>query len=51
VQILPAISAGLPRQQMFDRMIHDIETACDRLGGGGLEGHTGVMAPPRPELR
>jgi 1-acyl-sn-glycerol-3-phosphate acyltransferase len=31
LQILPAISAGLSRRQMFDRMVHDIETACERL--------------------
>jgi 1-acyl-sn-glycerol-3-phosphate acyltransferase len=31
VRILAAISPGLPRQQMFDRMVHDIE------GGQTLE--------------
>jgi 1-acyl-sn-glycerol-3-phosphate acyltransferase len=31
VSILPAIPAGLSRQQMFDRMILEIETACQQL--------------------
>jgi 1-acyl-sn-glycerol-3-phosphate acyltransferase len=37
VSILPAIPAGLPRQQMLDQVILDIETACERLNG---EGHS-----------
>jgi 1-acyl-sn-glycerol-3-phosphate acyltransferase len=31
VRILPAIPAGQPRQQMFDRMMLEIETASQRL--------------------
>ena len=31
VDILPAIPPGLPRQQMFERLIHDIEAGCERL--------------------
>jgi len=31
VQILPAILPGLPRRQMFVRLVHDIEAACQRL--------------------
>jgi len=34
VRILPAILPGLPRQQMFERMVHDIEEACQDLPGG-----------------
>jgi 1-acyl-sn-glycerol-3-phosphate acyltransferase len=34
VRILPAIPPGLPRQQMFDRMVHDIEGAYQDLPGG-----------------
>jgi 1-acyl-sn-glycerol-3-phosphate acyltransferase len=34
VSILPAIPAGLSRQQMLDRMILDIETACQQLNDG-----------------
>jgi 1-acyl-sn-glycerol-3-phosphate acyltransferase len=33
VRVLPAIPAGLPRKQMFDHMILDIETACQQLNG------------------
>lgn len=42
VSILPAIPAGLPRQQMLDHMILGIETACQQLNG---EGHS-APAPP-----
>lgn len=31
VEILPAIPAGLPTDQMFDRLVEAIETASDRL--------------------
>ena len=31
VQILPAISPGLPRRQMFERLVHDIEAGCEHL--------------------
>jgi 1-acyl-sn-glycerol-3-phosphate acyltransferase len=38
VEILSAIPPGLPRQQMFDRVVVDIETASRRLGGAGVAG-------------
>jgi 1-acyl-sn-glycerol-3-phosphate acyltransferase len=31
VEILPAISPGLSRQQMFERLVRDIEAGCQRL--------------------
>ena len=31
VEILPAIPPGLPRQQMFERLVHDIEAGCEGL--------------------
>src|SRR3984957_2854402 len=34
VQILPAISPGLPRRQMFERLVHDIEAGCEHLDAG-----------------
>jgi 1-acyl-sn-glycerol-3-phosphate acyltransferase len=34
VEILPAISVGLSRQQMFARLVRDIEAGCQRLGNG-----------------
>jgi 1-acyl-sn-glycerol-3-phosphate acyltransferase len=31
VEILPVISAGLPRKQMFEKLVRDMEAACQRL--------------------
>jgi 1-acyl-sn-glycerol-3-phosphate acyltransferase len=36
VEILRAIPPGLPRRQMFDRVVNDIEAASRRLGDAGV---------------
>lgn len=33
IEFLPAIPAGLPREEMMNRLKHDLETASDRLAG------------------
>jgi hypothetical protein len=37
VDILPAIPPGMPCPQMFERMVHDIESSSQRLSGNAIK--------------
>jgi 1-acyl-sn-glycerol-3-phosphate acyltransferase len=41
VEILPPIPPGLPRREMFERMVGDIETTSQRLNSEALQRDVG----------